>query len=83
MDNAIIMAQVAKARTIARIRKARGLSQARLAARAGLHPSTLSLAESGKLLLGNGQVRRLAKALGVSITDLDWDGLDAASRPRP
>lgn len=47
------------------LRKSRAWSQAELARRAHMHPSTISLAEGGRLKLSAIQRRRLARALGV------------------
>jgi transcriptional regulator with XRE-family HTH domain len=73
LSDIVIVAQIQKARVIASVRKAQGLSQARLAARARVHPSTLSLAESGKLILSERQLRRIARALGMTIHGLTAD----------
>ena len=43
----------------------RGASQAQIARLAQMHPSTVSLIESGRLRPGLGQLRKLARALGV------------------
>jgi transcriptional regulator with XRE-family HTH domain len=57
---------------IAQLRKQKQWSQNRLAQAAKLHPSTVSLIESGRFAPGAGQMKRIAKALGVSVTVL-WD----------
>jgi transcriptional regulator with XRE-family HTH domain len=46
-------------------RLARGLSQAELARRARLNPSTVCQAEAGRFRLYPSQLRKLAEALGV------------------
>jgi transcriptional regulator with XRE-family HTH domain len=50
---------------ITMIRQQRRWSQNQLARRAGLHPSTVSLLESGRLRLSPNQARKLARALKV------------------
>jgi len=55
---------------IRRLREARQWSQNRLAQVAKLHPSTVSLIESGRFTPGAGQMKRLAKALGVDVAAL-------------
>ena len=47
------------------LRQKRGWSQAELARRCGLHPSTISHLEGGRLPLYPGWRRRIAEALGV------------------
>lgn len=49
---------------ITRIRKSKGWSQAELARRAGIHPSSLSRIESGEEPPYRGRALRLADALG-------------------
>jgi transcriptional regulator with XRE-family HTH domain len=63
-------AHLEQGRIITTLRRAKGLSQSRLAARAGLHSSTLSWAECGRFILSDSQCRKLAKALGVSMKTL-------------
>jgi len=46
-------------------RLAAGESQAELARRAHLHPTTISLIESRRFLPGPGQLSKLARALGL------------------
>lgn len=50
---------------LATLREERHWSRAELARRAKMHPSTISWAESGKLVLGLSQLAKLAKALQV------------------
>jgi len=52
------------------IRRARGWSRAELARRARLHPTTVGLIESGRLLPYPTQLAKLATALGVRREDL-------------
>jgi transcriptional regulator with XRE-family HTH domain len=62
---------MALGRTIRQLRQARGLTQAMLARRAGIAPSHIALLEGGHR--GNPSLavlRRLARALGVSIGKL-------------
>lgn len=51
------------------LRRAKGLSQARLAALARLHPTTVSLVENGRLQPGASQLMKLAGALGLSAAE--------------
>jgi DNA-binding XRE family transcriptional regulator len=52
------------------LRRQRGWSQAELARRAGMHPSTISFAESGRFHLSTAQITKLAGALGVGAAAL-------------
>jgi transcriptional regulator with XRE-family HTH domain len=54
-----------KMKLITKLRKAMGLTQSRLAARAGLHPSQISLFESERMKPSDSQLRKMAKPLGV------------------
>lgn len=56
---------------VTRERRRLGLSQNSLARRALLHPTTVSLVESGRFRPGQDQLARLANALG-------WSGEPAA-----
>lgn len=58
------------ARAIRELRHKRGLSQEELGHRADLHPTRISHLESGKVSPSWGNVRRVAKALGVSVAEL-------------
>lgn len=51
---------------LSQLRRQRGWSQAELARRAGMHPSTISFAESGRFRLSPTQIDKLSRALGVS-----------------
>jgi transcriptional regulator with XRE-family HTH domain len=53
-----------------RLRKARGLSQAKLAALANLDPSTVSQIETGARRANTRTLERLAAALGADVADL-------------
>jgi transcriptional regulator with XRE-family HTH domain len=53
-----------------RLRKARGLSQAKLAALADLDPSTVSQIETGARRANTRTLERLAAALGADVADL-------------
>lgn len=53
-----------------RLRKARGLSQAKLAALADLDPSTVSQIETGARRANTRTLERLAEALGTKVADL-------------
>ena len=57
--------------SLAYLRRQRGWSQAELARRSGLHPSTISLAESGRFRLSNTQLQKIGLALGVPGTEAD------------
>lgn len=59
-----------KSNRIQELRKARGLSQRELAARIGIHPPTLSQLENGHVRLWPGYARRIARALNVTLADL-------------
>lgn len=48
------------------IRKEQQLSQAALGRKARVHPSTVSLIESGRFIPGAGQLKRLARVLGFA-----------------
>lgn len=65
---------------IARLRKEKQWSQNRLARAARLHPSTVSLIESGRLTPGASQMKRIAKALGVPVATL-WEIPPEARHP--
>lgn len=49
-----------------RLRKERGWSQSELARRSGIHSSTISLIESGRLTPYDTQIDKIADAFGVS-----------------
>jgi transcriptional regulator with XRE-family HTH domain len=51
---------------LTQLRKQAGISQAELARRAGLHHSTLSLVESGRLVPYPSQLHKLAGGLGCA-----------------
>ncbi len=55
------------------LRKARGWSQAELARRAGMHPSTVSLIERGYQRAYPSQIEKLSTALGVSAAEIEAD----------
>jgi transcriptional regulator with XRE-family HTH domain len=55
---------------IAKLRRQREWTQAELARRARLHPTTVSMAERGRLLLGQSQLKKLARAFGVPAVTL-------------
>ena len=56
--------------TLKRLRKAKGLSQGALAAKAQLTREHLSRLEAGRYDPTLGTLSRLARALGVPVTDL-------------
>lgn len=60
------------------VREERGLSQHAVARQAGIHPSTLSRLEAGKMYAYPGWKRRLAVTLGVDEEELFREG-DALS----
>ena len=53
-------------------RKRRRWSQAELARRAHMNPSTVSLIEAGRLVPYPSQLRKLAKALRIRQADANW-----------
>ncbi len=53
------------------LRRMKNLSQAELGRRAKIHPSDVSRFESGMAVPYPGQLRRLARALGVSADQAD------------
>jgi transcriptional regulator with XRE-family HTH domain len=55
---------------IAMYRKKLGWSQSELSRRSGVHPSSISQFENGRLLPYPSQIKKLAKALGVFPIDL-------------
>lgn len=54
-------------RTMKRFRQQRGWSQAELARRAGVHSTTISLIESGRLAAYDSQIEKIAKAFDIPI----------------
>ena len=48
------------------LRKARAWTQMQLAAKCGLHPQTISSIETGRIRPSEGELAKLAKALGVA-----------------
>ncbi len=63
--------------SIQQARKKLRLSQNKLAQRCGMHPSSISLIESGRLKPSAETAARIAKALGISIEDLRDAGQQA------
>jgi transcriptional regulator with XRE-family HTH domain len=61
---------VSTGQRIAQLRKARGWTQAALAARAGLSSSTIAMYETGRRTPDAQTLARIAKALDVSLADL-------------
>jgi transcriptional regulator with XRE-family HTH domain len=57
-------------RAIRRLRTDRGLSQEEVGRRAEIHPTWISHIESGRNNPAWGSVRRIAGALGVSLSEL-------------
>lgn len=55
---------------ITKYRKTLGWSQSELSRRSGVHPTTISQIESGRLQPYKSQLKKLAKALGVYPVDL-------------
>lgn len=60
--------------TIRELREARGWSQAELAFRAGVSPSTVYNWEAGRFEPKASQLRKLAAALEVSMDAIDFEG---------
>jgi transcriptional regulator with XRE-family HTH domain len=65
------------------IRTTNGLSQKEVADAGGLEQSRISEIERGRYLPGLDMAMRLAKGLGVSLTEIiaQWEGAQAASHP--
>jgi transcriptional regulator with XRE-family HTH domain len=66
-----------------RLRTERGLSQARLAARAELDPSTINQIERGAREASPATLRKLAEALDVGLAELLEDVSPKAPAPSP
>jgi len=66
--------------TLRRLRTERGLSQAKLAARAELDPSTVNQIERGAREASPATLRKLANALGVGLADLLEDNYPKVGR---
>jgi transcriptional regulator with XRE-family HTH domain len=62
--------QIGLAQAIRRLRKKQQLSQEALGLEAGIHPTWISHIESGRINPTWGNVRRLARALRVSLAEL-------------
>jgi transcriptional regulator with XRE-family HTH domain len=62
--------QIGLAQAIRRFRKKRQLSQEALGLDAGIHPTWISHIESGRINPTWGNVRRIARALRVSLAEL-------------
>jgi len=56
--------------TLKRLREKKGWSQVTLAERAGAHPISIAKLETGGRVPSLPMAERLAKALGVKVTDL-------------
>lgn len=54
------------------LREGRGWSQAELSRRANMNASTIGQIENGRLIPYEVQIRKIAKALGVSPDELDF-----------
>ncbi|MBN9517756.1 helix-turn-helix transcriptional regulator [bacterium] len=74
--------QVKFGEIVRRRRLAAGLSQERLGELAGLHFTTVSLVERGKMVPTLVVVRKLADGLGCTMTELVAE-LEQESAPRP
>jgi len=57
--------------TLREARRAKGLSIIAVAGPARVSPTSVGLAERGRLLLSEEQARRIADALGVRVEDID------------
>jgi transcriptional regulator with XRE-family HTH domain len=62
--------QAALGKVVRELREAKGLTQEAVAHVAGVHPTWVSRLESGMLNPSWGMVARVAKALGVQVSDL-------------
>jgi transcriptional regulator with XRE-family HTH domain len=69
-----------KVQTIREYREALGWSQAELAFRSGVSPSTVYNWESGRFEPKASQLRKVAQALKVSMDAIDFEG-DVKKRP--
>lgn len=58
------------------IRALRNVSQAELAAKAGISPASIATFETGKSELRSGTVRKLCEALGVTVVYRLGDGTE-------
>jgi transcriptional regulator with XRE-family HTH domain len=58
------------ARNLVRLRRARGLTQERLAVAAGIRQAQISEIEAGKISVGIDSLERIAQALGVPFAEL-------------
>lgn len=61
-------------RNVRRLREERGLTQAELAARAGLNRSYVGGVERGQRRIGIGNIAKLARALAVKVETLFAEG---------
>jgi transcriptional regulator with XRE-family HTH domain len=57
--------------TLRELRRAKGLSIIAVAGPARVSPTSIGLAERGRLLLSEEQARRVADALGVRVEDIE------------
>lgn len=62
--------QIGLGKAIRALRQEAKLSQETLGHQAGIHPTWISHIESGRINPTWGNVRRIAKGLGVNLTDL-------------
>lgn len=62
--------QASLGRAIKQLREERGLSQEALGHAAGIHPTWISHLESGRNNPAWGSVKRIAQALGVTVSEL-------------
>jgi transcriptional regulator with XRE-family HTH domain len=62
---------------LAELRKLKGLSQAKLSEKSGVHRVTIARFETGKILPNFRTLQKLSAALGVSIADIVSDGQKA------
>src|SRR5215471_7237529 len=71
--------------TLRQLRQAKAWSQAELSRRSGVHPSTICAAETRGYRLGPRQVKKVARALGVTSATLLGPprGTTAAANPVP
>jgi len=70
--------------TLAKLRKAKGMTQAEFARHAGVDLDSYRRWEQGRHIPKVNDVYRLAKALGVALTDLVRpEDMDEANRPEP
>lgn len=72
-----------KKNTVAEWRRVRELTQMKLAIEAGLTISTIQSVESGRRGVTVGVAQRIARALGVTLDDIEWPSEEEIRARRP